>query len=340
MKKLEKNNLLTTGTTPIDRIILTNLSPFQVTDLSQLRRRIDHHAFSVEDLYCRLQFFQACGLAFNQLNKDGCRLEGPLDLLDTDQIHAQLPASVSSLIESLTWHSVTESTNKELLNATLSERGIAVCMAEYQTRGRGRHGRNWIAPFAASLCLSVCSQISRKIDNIQLISFLPAVALIRVLHQIGIQKVGVKWPNDVICNGQKLAGILIDMTARGAVVIGIGINVYNRAGYFGRIQQPWTSIDQHLTTVPPRNELTSLILSELVSLMQVMENQGLDGIREEWSTYDLCRDKHVIMDNGSQILEGIAQGITRDGSLCVEIGNETKYFISGEISIRGITDLV
>lgn len=292
----------------------------------------------MKNLYQRLIEYQEFGVEFQKLDPRSCQLKYPLDLLDSDQIRSGISERFLSQLSAIESHTVLDSTNSALLNLSTEERYARVCLAEYQTAGRGRFGRQWMAPFASGLCLSLAWQFQNDVDQLHLISMLPAVALIRVMHKIGLEKVGVKWPNDVICGGKKLAGILIEVAAKisevQSVVIGIGLNVYNRTGMSAQIQQPWTTIDQQLESVPTRNDLAALLITELLRLIQTVEQGGFVGIRNEWQRHEVLKNRLVTVINGKQKQTGISRGIAENGSLCVEIDGELKQFLSGEISLR------
>ena len=316
-----------------DQTLLNKLSHTVVTDLSLISDEVD--------IYQRLQFLQKCGLEFKILDPQFCQLKFPLDLLDIDKIRASIPEQIASLISAIERHDILESTNSELLNSASENVHARICLAEYQSAGRGRHGRQWLAPYSSGLCLSFGWQFQTVIKQSQLISLLPAVACIRVLHRIGINNAGAKWPNDVICNGQKLAGILIEISANKSdfqtVIIGLGLNVYNRSEISEQIQQPWTTIDQQLDKLPSRNELAAMLITELFNLIQMVEateKEGLAEIRDEWRRYDQLINTPVSLINGNQKIKGISRGINDDGSLRVEVNSEMKQYVSGEISLR------
>ena len=277
-------------------------------------------------------------MKFSTLEENFCQLFYPLDLLNIDKIRAKIPQRIASRISSIERHIVINSTNSALINLSAEKQHAKVCLAEYQTAGRGRYGRQWVAPFASGLCLSLAWQFQNIVKQLQLISLLPAVALIRVMHKIGLKGVGVKWPNDVVFNGRKLAGVLIEIPANNsefqALVIGIGLNVYNRSESSEQIQQPWVAIDKELDTIPSRNELAAMLIIELFELIQAAEQEGLAMIRDEWQRYDALRNTPVCVMNGEQKEKGISRGINDEGSLCVEINGEIKEFVSGEVSLR------
>ena len=322
----------------VDQTVLEKISHKVVTDLEQLVSAIDVAEVSRLQIFHRLQFFQECGVEFEVLDPHYCQLRFPLDLLDTEKIRAGIPQTVNSQISSIKRHHFAESTNSVLLEQPFEKQHARICLAEYQTAGRGRHGRHWLAPFASGLCVSLGWQFKSPISQLQLISLLPAVALIRVLHKAGLAEASVKWPNDIICKGHKLAGVLIEIPTSTSdqqiVVIGVGVNVYNRSIMSEKILQPWTAINQHLKKPPSRNELVAMLITELFELLQTVEKDGLAKIRNEWRRYDALINTPVTLLNGKNKETGVSRGIGDDGSLCVEINGELRQFVSGEISLR------
>ena len=325
-----------------DLALLKSISSATKTNLVDLASTVNDAKITSQNVYQRLKLFQECGVEFLTLDQHSCQLSSSLDLLDIEKLKKNIPQEILSIIPSFERHNVIDSTNSVLMNLPADQQHAKVCLAEYQTAGRGRHGRQWIAPFASGLCLSLGWQFRSTVEQLQLISLLPAVALIRVMHKVGLKDAGVKWPNDVICNGEKLAGILIEISANSsglqAVVIGIGLNVYNRSELSEQILQPWTSVDQQLQTTPARNELAAMLITELFELIQTVEQDGLDMIRGEWREYDGLKNTPVTLINGKRQEQGISRGISDDGSLCVEINGELKQFSSGEISLRSRSD--
>lgn len=322
----------------VDQTLLKKISHTIVTDLGQLKSTINESEITQYLIYQRLQFFQTCGIEFEILDPNYCQLRSSLDLLDVDKIRAGIPQTINTHISTIERHNFVESTNSVLLNDAPEKQHAKICLAEYQTAGRGRHGRHWLAPFASGLCLSLGWQFKSPVQQLQLISLLPAVALIRVLHKKGLRDACVKWPNDVICKGHKLAGILIEIPASTSdlqtIVIGVGVNVYNRSTMSEQIQQPYTSIEQYLGKALSRNELVAMLITELFGLINRVEQKGLVEIRDEWRRHDGLKNTPVTLLNGKQKEKGISRGISDDGSLCVEINGELKQFVSGEISLR------
>ena len=109
-------------------------------------------------------------------------------------------------------------------------RHFAVCVAEVQNAGRGRRGRSWVAPFGSGICMSVGWQFAEAPPTFSALSLAVGVAVVKAFRRLGIQGVGLKWPNDLQWQDRKLGGILIEMRGESAgpaqVIIGIGINMH------------------------------------------------------------------------------------------------------------------
>lgn len=317
-----------------DLKLLQNLSVTNTTNLFQLAANMGADPQSV---FHRLQFLQSCGMAFDLLERDQCRLSNRLDLLDVLAIQSGIPASASHRLASIDLHSTLDSTNQYLLDLPEEDFAGRVCLAEYQTAGRGRHGRQWIAPYATGLCLSLSWRFVSPVERFSLISLLPAVALANVLREQAIP-VAFKWPNDVICQEKKLAGILIEVPqhqqlAR-SVVIGMGINVYTTPAMLELVGQPWIALSELMENCLCRNELATRLITELVNLLCRVESQGLSVITDAWRKHDMTKDKAVQVWRSQDVYSGIARGINDDGALLLESEGVISEFVSGEVSLR------
>ena len=329
-KTIQKND----SNDQLDQKLLHILSATNTTSIAQLAANAGAEPLKV---YHRLKFLQACGMAFDLLNMDRCRLNNRLDLLDKHTILSGFPVSVSQHLASIELHSTLDSTNQYLLEFPQEVFAGRVCLAEYQTAGRGRHGRQWIAPYASGLCLSISWCFASPIERFSLISLLPAVALANVLRDLAIP-VAFKWPNDVICQGKKLAGILIEvpqhqLQAR-SVVIGMGVNVYTTPTMQESITQPWVALRELMENCLSRNELATRLIAELVNLLSRVESQGLSVITDAWRQYDMMKDKAVQVWRSQEVYSGIARGINDEGALLLESAGEIREFVSGEVSLR------
>ena len=197
-------------------------------------------------MWKRIEALRAGGLRIDAQPGRGYSLEAPVELLDADLIRAPLRDATAAQLASLEVAWSLDSTNSELLRRKAPEHGAAVLLAEQQTGGRGRRGRQWASPIAANLYLSLSRQFSGGLARLGGLSLVVGVAAAEALRQAGYAPVGVKWPNDLLAHGRKLGGILVEGGGEhgGPVraVIGIGVNVHMPATAATAISQAWTDL--------------------------------------------------------------------------------------------------
>jgi BirA family biotin operon repressor/biotin-[acetyl-CoA-carboxylase] ligase len=178
------------------------------------------------------------------------------------------------------------------------------------------------------------------------LSLATGVALIRALHALGVSGVQLKWPNDVLGGGGKIAGILIeaqgDMLGPSAVVIGIGLNLSLPQQVLKNIDQPVSDLSHLTETLPPRNLLLAALLRELATVLREFSASGFAALREEWESYHLYQNQPVqLFLPDTSTVQGVVRGVEADGALLVEVRSavtgqpEMKIFHAGEISLRG-----
>lgn len=288
----------------------------------------------------RLQKLQeSAGITLERRHGKGYRIEGGLDLLDEAVIRAELDSSSLGEQLRLDIHWSTDSTNSRLVEAAQSGSIHGqVCLAERQTAGRGRRGRSWFSPFGSNLYLSLGWAFEEGISALEGLSLAVGVALARTLEQIGIREARLKWPNDLLIDGSKVAGILIetvgDVDSGCQVVIGIGVNVRMPQSAEAVIDQSWSDLQRHLALPLSRNRLTALLLGQLVILLEQFRQHGFAAFAEEWNRHDLCADKAVVIRGLSSAIEGIACGVDGRGGLRLRTTAGIEIVKSGEVSLR------
>ena len=270
----------------------------------------------------------------------GYRVARPLELLAEPEILAALSGGVREQIPALVLHHQIDSTNSWLLEQADREVPCGtVCLAEQQTAGRGRRGRSWISPFGRNIYLSILWQYALAPVQLSGLSLAAGLAVVRALEQLGIRGMGLKWPNDVIADGRKLAGLLLEVMGEAdgpsRVVVGVGVNVRMSEQQGADIDQPW--ID--LASMPgaegcSRNRLAALLIENLVVVLTAFETQGLAPLLDEWHSYDLLRGKRVILTGGGRSIEGIHRGVDEQGALRLAQGENLRVYHAGEISLR------
>jgi BirA family biotin operon repressor/biotin-[acetyl-CoA-carboxylase] ligase len=163
--------------------------------------------------------------------------------------------------------------------------------------------------------------------------------MMRALRKLNVTGVGLKWPNDLLNDRGKIAGILIeaqgDMLGPSLVVIGIGINLSLPQAVLQRIDQPVSDLAYVLAELPERNHLLAFILQELAEMLGEFAQQGFASLRSEWESYHFYQNRQVkmILPNGAEVA-GIVRGVTVDGALRVETPKGLQIFNAGEISLR------
>ncbi|HNV88099.1 MAG TPA: biotin--[acetyl-CoA-carboxylase] ligase [Methylotenera sp.] len=217
----------------------------------------------------------------------------------------------------------------------------ATCVAAHvQTSGKGRRGRTWVSHLGSSLTFSLLWRFQCGAAALSGLSLAVGVALMRTLHGFGINQAQLKWPNDVLIDSKKLAGILIelqgDMEGPSAAVIGVGVNLNLPKNVLHNIDQP--AIDLASTSVPiDQNELLGVLLKHLADVLSGFEQQGFIGLRDEWLSHHAYHGKPVRMHlpDGRDV-QGVVKSVAEDGILLVETALGLQRFSAGEISLRGV----
>lgn len=219
----------------------------------------------------------------------------------------------------------------------------AVCFAESQTRGRGRHGRYWVSPESENIYMSLAWNFELDINDLQSLSLAVGVAVVDMLKCYGV-KASLKWPNDIQLQGKKLAGILLESSIKtpGQVnlVIGIGLNVSMSADMNEVIDQPWTDLDRETDCELDKNEIAGKLLSSIMQLCTEYEKTGFESYRDRWQSYDICTGASVQIKDGDNIFAGICLGINNKGALRVMVDGDEQVFYGADVSIRVNKDAV
>jgi BirA family biotin operon repressor/biotin-[acetyl-CoA-carboxylase] ligase len=269
----------------------------------------------------------------------GYRLKQPMELLQPDLIRTYCPPSTRAALGQLRINQTIDSTNSWLMQqAALGAESGSVCLAEQQTAGRGRHGRTWISPFGRNVYLSLLWRFRLAPGELAGMSLAAGIAVLRSLHQIGCHEAGLKWPNDILWRGRKLAGLLLEVAGESSgpshMVIGVGLNIQLEADE-DRIDQPW--ID--LRAIPSlqsysRNQLVASLLDNLMVVIKEYEKHGLAAFLDEWNRFDLLKGTIVSLHSGGEQLQGRHLGISETGGIRLEVDGVARTYHAGEVSLR------
>ncbi|TKB46518.1 bifunctional biotin--[acetyl-CoA-carboxylase] ligase/biotin operon repressor BirA [Ferrimonas sediminicola] len=281
-----------------------------------------------------IQALESLGLDIYSVKGKGYRLACPMTLLNREAIASGLSSSVYLFDE-------VESTNSFLLQNLGQLASGDCCLAERQSQGRGRRGRQWISPYAGSLYLSLYWRLPGGVAQAGGLSLVVGVLLVDALESLGITGVSVKWPNDLYYGEAKLAGILVEMRGQygepADMVIGCGINVNLGVDAAAEIDRAWT--DLRLVTGEPvdRNRLANAVIRHLQQGLTLFEAQGLAPFIERWRRHDRYLGKPVRILLGESEVLGVAAGIDANGALLLETEDGIRAFNSGEVSLRPLT---
>ena len=285
-----------------------------------------------------LQALGNLGIDVFAVTGKGYRLARPLELLNRDGILAALSTESRVLLADLELHPHIDSTNAYLSTKAASLPSGHACLAEYQSSGRGRRGRTWVSPYAASVYLSLLWRFSVSPTVLSGLGLVSGVAVARALRQAGLRDFGLKWPNDVIWQGRKLAGTLLEMSGESygpiSVVIGVGLNVRMPATAGAHIDQAWVDMETALGKSVSRNTLAGLLLQHLLLALRQFEAQGLTPFINEWQQWDMVTGKTIRLQLPNETLTGIAKGIDHNGALLLQCRGTISSHMAGEVSVR------
>jgi BirA family biotin operon repressor/biotin-[acetyl-CoA-carboxylase] ligase len=284
------------------------------------------------------------GLQVQALRGRGYRLPAPVEWLSRARIEAAIELPWRQAIGDLALLFETDSTNARLSSAPPPAPGrAAVCLAEFQTRGRGRRGRSWLMPPGAGICLSVAWQFERPPAALSALGPAAGLAARRALLDLGLESTGLKWPNDLVWEDGKLGGVLVELKAEGngpaQVVVGVGINDRLRPELVEAIlrtggQQPVDLAAMAGARRPGRNQVAGAIVGRLVELFVESAEQGVDRMCRDWPEADVLAGREVRVRLADGDLVGVARGIAADGALLLETGKEVRRLTAGDVSVR------
>ncbi len=212
-------------------------------------------------------------------------------------------------------------------------------VADRQTAGRGRCGRSWSSSPESGLTFSLLWRFAAGgMARLSGLSLAVGVAVVRALRAAGVYGVGLKWPNDILLDGGKLGGILVEIESDPgsmSAVIGIGLNLHlPPAGEEEFLHRP-AALAQVLTALPDRHQLLAHLLVELASVLDRFSVGGFSALRNEWQEHHVWQDRPVrLLDGGLLDREGMCLGADADGALLLRTPAGIERCLSGDLSLR------
>jgi BirA family biotin operon repressor/biotin-[acetyl-CoA-carboxylase] ligase len=278
------------------------------------------------------------GVEIFSVRGKGYRLAGPIEFLDGAAIARKL-AGTGIRLELV---DEVDSTSTRLLELAATGAPSGTCLAaEWQSAGRGRRGRSWVSALGGSLTFSLLWRFERGAGHLAGLSLAVGVAVARALHASGLERVQVKWPNDVVADFRKLAGILVEtsgeMQGPSVAVIGVGVNYRLDERAMDLIDQPVADVAGQSSPVPSRSALLAAMLVELSSVLTEFEARGFAATREAWRALHAYQGRKVRVQPAREAaFDAEVTDVAPDGALVVALpGGRSLALSSAEISLRG-----
>ena len=243
-----------------------------------------------------------------------------------------------------------ESTNLELLRIPDPDRHGSVVLADRQTSGRGRYGKSWYSPGGANIYLSLGWTFEQAPKVLTSMPLAMSISLARALLRAGLPNPGVKWPNDLLVDGKKLAGILVEARRSGngqvTTVVGLGVNVRMPDTPTARneIDQDWTDVCSHVPGPADagfRDRLSGMIIDEVFRGLAEFTSGGFRPFEPDWQKRDVLRGEAVCVSGPSGSACGRYAGISPGGGLLLHLDSNKgktvqREYRAGEVSVRAL----
>ena len=277
------------------------------------------------------------GVELFSVRGKGYRLAQPLEFLDAALLRARLERSRVrvQVVDQV------ESTSTQLLQMAAAGAASGTCLAaEWQSAGRGRRGRSWVSGLGASLTFSLLWRFERGVGHLGGLSLAIGLSVARTLRALGVARAQVKWPNDVVCDFRKLAGVLVEtsgeMQGPSVAVIGIGVNYRLGDAVLERIDQPTTDVLRCAEQAISRNELLAALLADLAGVLARFEREGFAPLRAGWRALHAFEGRTVrVLPPHEPPYEAQVVDVAGDGALVVKARDgKLVPLSSAEISLR------
>ena len=231
----------------------------------------------------------------------------------------------------------TGSTNADVLDHYAEHGREVIAFSEKQLCGRGRRGREWHSPHASNIYCSIGLLKSLPPSQQGLLSIVTGLALCRALQQSAAVPVRLKWPNDLLLDGRKLGGILIESRVHDAATlffaIGFGVNVYMQPHELDAIAQPATCLAQALGAPHDRGALLCAAIDHIVDAIRAFDVGDAAALSAEFDRFDAFNGQAVEVIDAGRRIRGRNRGIAADGQLRLETENGVDLYSAAEISL-------
>jgi len=211
-----------------------------------------------------------------------------------------------------------------------------LCLTEFQYGGRGRRGRHWLSPFARNIAITLGIATGRSPSELGGLTLVVGLALIDVLHGLGLEEAQLKWPNDVLVGGHKLAGVLVELVhkqGKAECAVGIGVNVKITDQEATEIGALVTDLHRHGIEMS-RTDLVIRIINTVHSYLALFERQGFSNFVEAFNSVHAFHGHGCQVLTGNQDSHGFVTGVGENGELLLQTADGLRHFFGGEVSLR------
>ncbi|WP_243049958.1 biotin--[acetyl-CoA-carboxylase] ligase [Dyella sp. RRB7] len=292
-------------------------------------------------IWKQIEALRSRGVPVQSRGTAGYRLPWPVQLLAQAAIRNALPASVQQRLGTLELHWEIDSTSSEIQRRVATLPDLSVVLAETQSAGRGRRGRTWLSPPGLNIYLSCLKRFDAGFAALSGLSLAVGVIVMRTLSSLGIIGAGLKWPNDVLSDDGKLAGILVELSGEYqgpcAAIIGVGLNVRLTPALREQAGQPVDDLASLAgAVVPDRNTVAAALITALVDGLGQFEREGFAAFIDEYARHDRLRGQALRVQGALGALDGIGAGVDARGALLLQTPTELRAIDSADVTVRRV----
>jgi BirA family biotin operon repressor/biotin-[acetyl-CoA-carboxylase] ligase len=283
-----------------------------------------------------INHLERLGYVFQKSKGKGYRMTGVPDKLYSWEIDRHLRTDATG--RKVVHREDVDSTNLLAFKLALSGEPEGTCVvAESQGAGKGRLGRKWFSPAGKNLCISVILRPHIHPSSVYPITFLSSLAAYDTIEELTGIKPSLKWPNDILINGKKICGTLIELSTEADmvrfVVVGIGFNINMQYGELNEeIQNKATSLLIETKKIYERALVCGILLNHLEEHYRYFRQHGAVGTCSVWEERAAIKGKTLEINQMGESYRGIAEGIDRDGAMLLNVDGEVKKIIAGDVS--------
>ncbi|HOE18911.1 MAG TPA: biotin--[acetyl-CoA-carboxylase] ligase [Syntrophorhabdaceae bacterium] len=283
-----------------------------------------------------INHLERLGYLFQKSKGKGYRITGTPDKLYSWEIHRHLITDVTG--RRVVHKETVDSTNAFAFKLALSGEPEGTCVvAESQGAGKGRLGRKWFSPAGKNLYISLLLRPHIHPSLVYPITFLSSLAVYDTIKELSGITPSLKWPNDVLINGKKVCGTLIELSTEADmvkfVVVGIGLNINMRSEEVDKeIKNKATSLSIETKKIYERALVCGILLNHLEKHYRYFSQHGAGGTCGVWEERAAIKGKALEINQMGESFRGIVEGIDRDGAMLLNIDGETKKIIAGDVN--------